>query len=480
MSIVKSSFLQQSALLKKEELSCLELTQAYLSRIQEENPKIGAYLSVCAQRAQAQARALDALPREEKYTTPLWGIPFALKDNICTKDLPTTCGSKMLENFIAPYDATVTQRLYRAGGVLLGKTNMDEFGMGNTTRCSAFCKTQNPIAPGFVPGGSSGGSAAAVASLQAPYALGSDTGGSVRHPAACCALVGLKPTYGRISRYGLVAFASSLEQVGVLTRSVLENAAVFSVLNGKDTRDATSRTFPSFEDDFFEKKDVSGLRIALPVELLNDQVDNAVKKKVLLEANAFEELDASVEEVHLPDPTLCLAAYYVISCAEASSNLARFDGVRYGRRSVRGTDPKEIFAFSRGEGFGGEVKKRILFGTYVLSAGHRDDYYEKALMQKRRVTKAVKELFERYDLILCPTAPTLPQKMDASTQEHFYKGDLCTVFANLTGIPALSLPCRESVQGLAVGLQLMAPHGREDLLYRAAYVLKQEERDAKL
>ncbi|MBQ7847700.1 MAG: Asp-tRNA(Asn)/Glu-tRNA(Gln) amidotransferase subunit GatA, partial [Clostridia bacterium] len=447
---------------------------------QEENPKIGAYLSVCAQRAQAQARALDALPREEKYTTPLWGIPFALKDNICTKDLPTTCGSKMLENFIAPYDATVTRRLYRAGGVLLGKTNMDEFAMGNTTELSAFCKTQNPIAPGYVPGGSSGGSAAAVASLQAPYALGSDTGGSVRHPAACCALVGLKPTYGRVSRYGLVAFASSLEQVGVLTRSVRENAAVFSVLNGQDARDATSRAFAPFEDDLCEKKGVAGLRIALPVELLDDQIDSPVKKQLLLQAKAFEKLGATVEEVHLPDPTLCLAAYYVISCAEASSNLARFDGVRYGRRSQRGADPKEIFSFSRGEGFGGEVKKRILFGTYVLSAGHRDDYYEKALMQKRRATKAVKELFERYDLILCPTAPTLPQKMGAFTDAPFYKGDLCTVFANLTGIPALTLPTGQSEQGLAVGVQLMASHGREDLLYRGAYALEQEGTYAKL
>jgi aspartyl-tRNA(Asn)/glutamyl-tRNA(Gln) amidotransferase subunit A len=451
------------------------LTNAYLERIGQEDRSIGAYLSVFKEQARKRAGELDTLPTDEKYKTPLWGIPFAAKDNICTKDRPTTCASRMLEGFVSPYSATVIERLERAGAILLGKTNMDEFGMGNTTEHSAFQRTVNPLCPQRVPGGSSGGSAAAVASFEAPFALGSDTGGSVRQPAAFCGLVGLKPTYGALSRYGLVAFASSLEQIGPLTRTVEDCALVFSHLAGKDERDATSRSFsypPLCEET---KKGVKGLRIGLPTAFFEEEMEKGVGDVLLEAAREFEKMGATVEPVTLPLPREALAAYYVISSAEASANLARYDGVRYGRRSDHGENIRELYALSRGEGFGAEVKKRILFGSYVLSEGQREACYLRARAVGERIRHAFLESFGRFDLLLCPTSPTLPPFIGEKREDSsFYNGDLFTVSANLAGIPAISLPCKTLLRGLPVGMQLLADKGREDLLFRAAGAYERE------
>lgn len=481
MNLCTYSLTELAGLLCSGQISCLELTNAYLERIGQEDGSIGAYLSVFKEQARKRAGELDALPADEKYKTPLWGIPFAAKDNICTKDRPTTCASRMLENFISPYSATVVERLYKGGGILLGKTNMDEFGMGNTTENSAFKVTRNPLCAHRVPGGSSGGSAAAVASFTVPYALGSDTGGSVRQPAAFCGLVGLKPTYGALSRYGLVAFASSLEQVGILTREVKDCITVFSELAGRDIKDATSRDF-SYGDLFKEsEKGVKGLKIGLPVSFFEENMDKDVKEAVLEAAKSFEKLGARVEMMQMSLPRQALAAYYVISSAEASSNLARYDGVRYGHRSSKGESAEQIYANSRAEGFGDEVKKRILFGTYVLSADQKDAYYMRARRQANRVRLEFMNAFEEFDLILCPTTPGMPPYL-GEKQEHcaVYNSDLFTVSANLAGVPAMSLPCKKKVSGLPVGFQLMASRGREDLIFRGALAYEREGRDGAL
>lgn len=462
--------------LKKREFSCFELTGAHLDAIAKKDEEIGAYLTVCAEKAKERALALDALGKEQRISTPLYGVPYALKDNICTAGIRTTCASKMLEDFAPPYDATVEERLKAAGGVLLGKTNMDEFGMGSTTEYSALQKTLNPIAPDFVPGGSSGGSAAAVAAYEAPYALGSDTGGSVRLPAAYCGLVGLKPSYGALSRYGLVAFASSLEQVGVLSRGVYENAAAFLTLLGADEKDATSRAFPPFDLERTEQAGVKGLRIALLRPFFEKGVDPRVAQGVLDAAKTLEHMGAQVTFCPLTPPEHSLAAYYVISSAEASSNLARFDGVRFGKRCEKGDSLEESYAFSRGEGFGKEVKKRVLFGGYVLSAGQIDRYYHKARAVAAALKGEVTSLFEDFDLLLCPTAPALPPKRGEHPPTNAYGQDLCTVLANLTGLPALCLPCERTREGLPLSLQILAPMGREDLLYRAAFAYEGEEK----
>ena len=475
MNICECSLVKIEKMLSSGQLSAFELVRAHLDRIKTEDGQIGAYLSVFEEQALQKAAALDGQSAEEKRKSSLWGIPFAAKDNICTKGSATTCASKMLENFISPYNATVIERLEGAGAVLLGKTNMDEFGMGNTTENSAFLKTVNPLCPDRVPGGSSGGSAAAVAAFEAPFALGSDTGGSVRQPAAFCGLVGLKPTYGALSRYGLVAFASSLEQVGILTRGAEDCALVFDRLAGKDVRDATSVQYDYSGLLSKVKVGVKGLRIGLPLSFFEERMDPMVKDAVLQTAAAFEKLGAVVDFVRLPLPREALAAYYLLSSAEASSNLARFDGLRYGHQSERGTNAEEKFSYSRAEGFGTEVKKRILFGSYVLSEGQREAYYLKAREVARGIKRAFSGVLSRYDLLLCPTAPTLPPFLGEKREDaSFYDGDLFTVPANLAGIPALSFPAKKSVCGLPVGVQLMAGHGREDLLFRAALCYEEE------
>lgn len=474
MSLLKLSAKAQARGLAQGDFCCLELVNAHLSRIEETDDAIGAYLCLLSDAARQKAMALDALPKDEKYTSPLWGVPFALKDNICVKGVPTTCASRMLEHFVSPYDATVFKRLDHAGAILLGKTNMDEFGMGNTTATSAFQKTVNPLDPTRVPGGSSGGSAAAVAALEAPFALGSDTGGSVRQPAAFCGLVGLKPTYGAVSRYGLVAFASSLEQIGPLARTVSDCETVFSLISGRDERDATSRDLSGFSNPLDPEKGVKGMRIGLPRSFFDMPMDKVVKEGVLWAAGTFEKLGATVTEVNMPLPCHALAAYYVISSAEASSNLARFDGVRYGHRSQKARNMEELYTLSRGEGFGWEVKKRILFGSYVLSKGQKEAYYQRARALARQISEEYEKTFLKVDLLLCPVTPELPFEIkDGGTP--VYEGDLFTVSANLAGIPALAMPCKKTDAGLPVGMQLMAAKGREDLLFAAARVFEGEK-----
>ncbi len=465
-TVTRMSVAALSAHLASRELSALEATEAYLERLEEAEPQTGAYLSFSAERAREKAKEIDARRIAGETLSPLAGIPAALKDNLCTAWSMTTCGSRMLENFSAPYDATVVRMLSDAGAVFLGKTNMDEFAMGSSTENSALGTTRNPRALNRVPGGSSGGSAAAVAADEAAFALGSDTGGSIRQPAAFCGVVGMKPTYGRVSRYGLVAFASSLDQVGPLTKTVADCALVLDCIAGHDTRDSTS--VPGLTTGFTKSlhNDIRGLRLAVPRELFGDGVDAGVKSAVLGAAKRFEALGARVEEVSMPALTYALPAYYVISSAEASSNLGRFDGVRYGYRTKNCETLEEMYLRSRSEGFGAEVKRRILLGTFALSAGYYDAYYKKALQVRTLLFEAFSEVFSRFDAVLSPTAPTVAYRFGEKTEDPMtmYMGDVCTVPVNIAGLPALSIPCGEA-DGLPVGMQLIGRAFEETTLF---------------
>lgn len=459
---------QLAKLLAARELSPLEVTRAYLERISEQDGELGAYLTVCAE------RALDCAARADCAAGGLSGIPYALKDNICTKGVRTTCASGMLEDFVPPYESTVSERLGEVGCVLLGKLNMDEFAMGSTTESSYFKKTRNPRACDRVPGGSSGGAAAAVAADEALFALGSDTGGSVRQPAAFCGVVGMKPTYGRVSRYGLIAFASSLDQIGPVTKDVYDNALVLGAIAGKDPRDATS---VGRREDFTENISggVNGLVIGVPDEFFGNEVSEPVRTAVLASAERFERLGARLERVSLNMLKYALPAYYIISSAEASSNLARFDGVRFGRRAESFADIGELYESSRGEGFGDEVKRRIMLGTFVLSSGYYDEYYKKAMKVRSLVKSGFASAFERCDLIISPVAPTTAwrfgEKPDPISK---YQSDIFTVPASLAGLPALSMPCGEDGDGLPIGMQIIGRGFSESLIYRAGYAFEQD------
>ncbi len=472
--ILKRTLLEHARALSAGEYSAEELARAYLSRIDEKDKEIGAFLAVAEESALNAARASDKRRAEGRSLGLLDGIPIAVKDNICAKGIATTCASKMLDGYIPPYDAAAVERLRLAGAVILGKTNMDEFGMGSSCEKSAFKLTKNPIDTSRVAGGSSGGSAAAVAASFAPCALGSDTGGSVRQPAAFCGTVGMKPTYGRVSRYGLVAFASSLDCIGVISTSVADNATVLGAISGKDARDATSS---DREADFDNRLDlgVSGLRIGLPKELFSDAVSDGVKSAVMSAAEIYERLGAKVFEISMPSLDMSLPAYYLISSAEASSNLARFDGVRYGCRAEKYSDINELYIRSRSEGFGDEVKRRIMLGTFALSAGYYDKYYAKAQMAEELVRRDFERAFGECDLLLSPTSPEVAFHIGekSGSPTNMYASDICTVPASIAGIPALSLPCGAD-GGMPVGLQLMGRAFSESTLYRAAYALERE------
>ncbi len=450
-----------------------QVTESYLDAIREKDTAFGAYLTVTGELALAQADAADSARGREAALPPLAGVPMGVKDNICTQGVRTTCASRMLEDFIPPYSATVLNRL--KGAVMLGKLNMDEFAMGSTTESSYFHPTRNPVDTGRVPGGSSGGSAAAVAAGEAAFALGSDTGGSIRQPAAFCGVVGMKPTYGSVSRYGLIAFASSLDQIGPITRDVFDNALVLESLVGPDPRDATSVDCGSVH--FTQRLDegVRGMAMALPVDLLGDGVDEPVRRAILDAAQRYAQLGAEIVEVSMPTLRHALPAYYVISSAEASSNLARFDGVRYGHRAADYRSMEELYRASRSEGFGDEVKRRILLGTFALSAGYYDAYYKKALQVRTLIIQEFNRIFERCPVILSPVAPTtayrLGEKLDDPLQ--MYMGDVFTVPANIAGLPAMSLPCGQDGDGLPIGLGLLGKPFDEATLYRAAYALEQ-------
>ena len=476
MSILTMTLTQLSESLSSGTLSSREITQAYIDRIQAVEARVGAYITVTAEEALRQADAIDQRRRAGEKLPPLAGIPAAIKDNICTSGVKTTCASKMLADFVPPYSAGAWERLQKAGCVLLGKTNLDEFAMGSTTENSAFHPTRNPRSLDHVPGGSSGGSAACVAAEEAAFALGSDTGGSIRQPAAFCGVVGMKPTYGMVSRYGLVAFASSLDQIGPMTRTVQDNALVLDAIAGHDPRDTTSvqRGYPSMTAQIGQ--DVKGLRIGLPKEMFAEGLNAEVRASVLHAAKALESLGAVVEEVSLPSLGSALPAYYVMSGAEASSNLARFDGIRYGRRAAEYVDLEELYVKSRSEGFGAEVKRRILLGAYALSAGYYDAYYKKALQVRTLVIRDFARVFEQCDCLLGPVAPTTAYRLGEKTRSplEMYMGDIHTVPVNIAGIPGLAIPCGRDAAGLPIGLQLMGPTFSEPLLYRVGYALETE------
>ena len=460
-----------------KELKVVDVVKAFYEKIKVDDEKIKGYITLCEEEAIKTAEDIQAKFDAGEEMGPLAGVPIAIKDNMCTRGLKTTCASKMLENFIPPYDATVIKSLKDAGAIILGKVNMDEFAMGGSTENSAFFKTHNPVNLNKVPGGSSGGSAAVVAGDLAPISLGSDTGGSIRQPASFCGIVGLKPTYGLVSRYGLVAFASSLDQIGPMTKDVTDTAILLNILAGHDEMDSTSAKLDKKDYTKALVNDVKGLKIGLPKEYFEEGVNEEVKEKVLAAAKKFEELGATVEECSLPTTEYALPAYYIIACAEASSNLGRFDGIRYGYRTENYETMQDIFRNSRSEGFGEEVKRRIILGTYVLSSGYYDAYYKKAQKVRTLVKQGFDKVFEKYDLLLTPTAPMTAFDIDSkiSNPLEMYMADILTVPVNIAGVPAISIPCGKDNEGMPIGMQLIGKHFDEETLIRAAYTYEQNE-----
>ncbi|AZO96247.1 Asp-tRNA(Asn)/Glu-tRNA(Gln) amidotransferase subunit GatA [Halocella sp. SP3-1] len=452
--------------LADQEISVTEVLNTFYERIDQVDDSVRAYVSLTRDEAYQRAG--------EDLTGSLVGIPLAIKDNMSIEGIKTTCSSNILNNYQPPYDATVVKKLKEAGAIMLGKANMDEFAMGSSTENSGFFKTHNPWNLNHAPGGSSGGSAAAVAAGEAAGALGSDTGGSIRQPAAYCGVVGLKPTYGNVSRYGLVAFASSLDQIGPITKDVKDSAILLNAITGHDPMDSTSVKLDKPDYTEFIKEDVKGLKIGLPEEYFSLEINSEVKESVLTAVKKMEGAGAIVEEVSLPSAEYALAAYYIIAPAEASSNLARYDGVRYGFRSEQASNVSEMFTTTRNQGFGDEVKRRIMLGTYVLSSGYYDAYYLKAQKVRTLIKEDFDKLFKEYDLLISPTTPTTAFKLgEMSDPLEMYQMDIFTVPINIAGIPAISLPSGFDSAGLPIGLQIMGPHFGEGKILQAAYTLEQ-------
>jgi aspartyl-tRNA(Asn)/glutamyl-tRNA(Gln) amidotransferase subunit A len=462
-------------LMDTREVSAREVTEAYYRRIAALDGRIHAYLTLTPEMALEQADEADRR-RRSGDATPLLGIPLAIKDVICTKSVLTTCGSKMLHNFVPPYDATVIERLKAAGAVLLGKANMDEFAMGSSTEHSAFGITCNPWDLTTIPGGSSGGSAAAVAADECAAALGTDTGGSIRQPAACCGIVGLKPTYGRVSRYGLVAFASSLDQIGPMTKDVRDAALLLNVIGGKDPRDSTSveMSLPDFTQALTGS--VRGLRIGMPRQYFIAGIDREVERAVRAAVEVLEGSGAASEEVSLPHSDYGVAAYYILASSEASSNLARYDGVKYGYRTPQWSNLRDMYLRTRDEGFGAEVKRRIMLGTYALSAGYYEAYYQKAQQVRTLIRRDFEEAFRRVDVLIAPIAPTPAFKIGEKTDDplQMYLSDIFTVPINLAGIPGISVPCGFNSVGLPIGLQIIGKPFDEATVLRVAHAFEQQ------
>lgn len=468
--------------IKQREIDCAEAAAAYLEAIKAEDRTVNAYITVMEEAAMKQAESVQKRIDAGEALSPLAGVPVAVKDNICTKGTRTTAGSRMLENFIPPYDAAVIERLQEAGAVIIGKANLDEYAMGGSTETSYYGITRNPWDPNRVPGGSSGGSAAAVASKLAPYALGSDTGGSIRQPCAFCNLTGIKPTYGSVSRYGLMAYASSLDQIGTIGRDVRDCAAALSVIAGYDGKDSTSVMKTPFdlsrcfgteaEGKADSGKPLAGLRIGVPKNYFETGISSDVKSTVLEAAETFEKLGADLDEFEIPTVEYAVPAYYIIACAEASSNLSRYDGIKYGYRSEQAADLTEIFYRSRSEGFGREVKRRIMLGSFVLSSGYFDAYYKKALQVRGLIKTSFDQAFEKYDIILSPVSPTTAYPIGGQIEDPLamYMADIYTVSVNLSGLPAVALPCGFGNDGMPVGMQLIGKVFSEEVLVRAADV----------
>jgi len=462
-------------LIRRREISVEEVVLAQFKRIEEVEGKIKAFLSLYEEEALNEARKWDEKIGGSEELPPLCGIPVAIKDNICIKDKKVTCASRILENFRPPYSATVVEKLKEAGCVIIGKTNLDEFAMGSSTENSAFQNTYNPWNIETIPGGSSGGSAVAVASGEVILALGSDTGGSIRQPAALCGIVGLKPTYGRVSRYGLVAFASSLDQIGPLTRDVTDCALLLKIISGKDEMDSTSVDYPV--PDYLEYliPELKGIKVGLPKEYFVAGIEKEVREKVLQAAKVMEDLGVKVEETSLPHTEYAVATYYLIATAEASSNLARYDGVGYGHRTGEKVDMIGMYKKTRKEGFGDEVKRRIMLGTYVLSKGYYEDYYGKAQRVRTLIRQDFERAFQKFDALITPTSPTVAFKVGEKIDDplKMYLSDIFTISANLAGIPGISIPCGFGRDGLPIGLQILGKPFEEETLLRIAYAYEQ-------
>ena len=461
--------------LEKGETSSEEITKDYFKRIKEIDPKVKAYVSTLEESALEKARKIDEKRKSGETLSKFAGIPIGIKDNMCIEGTKTTCSSKMLENFVAPYNATVIEKLNDEDVVYLGKLNMDEFAMGSSTERSAFFITHNPWDLDRVPGGSSGGSAAAVAADMAPWALGSDTGGSIRQPSSLCGVVGLKPTYGLVSRYGLVAFASSLDQIGPITKDVTDSAMLLNLIAGHDEKDSTSMDLEKKDYTKALVNDVKGMRIGIPKEYVGEGINEEVKNAILEVAKKYEELGAVVEDCSFDVGQYATSVYYIIADAEASSNLGRFDGIRYGYRSEKYDNLKDIYRNSRSEGFGPEVKRRIMVGTYVLSSGYYDAYYKKAQKVRTVIKDAYNKLNEKYDLLLTPNSPTTAFKIGEKTENplEMYLADICTVPVNIGGLPGMSIPCALDSNGMPIGFQLIAKPFAEETIFRAAYTYEQ-------
>lgn len=461
---------QISEKIKNREITALELTEKMLEKAKEIEKKVDSFLCITEDVAIEQAKKVDKKIANGEKVSSLAGIPIAIKDNICTEGIKTTCASRMLENFIPPYNATVVEKLNKSGTVLIGKTNMDEFAMGSSTETSAFKKTKNPWDLNKVPGGSSGGSASSVAAGQVFCSLGSDTGGSVRQPAALTGIVGLKPTYGRVSRYGLIAFGSSLDQVGIFTKDVYDCALVLKEIAGKDDMDGTSSPIEVPDYTKFLDGNVKGIKIGIPKEYFAQGIDEDVKKAVLAGVEQLKELGAIVKEISLPHTKYAVATYYIIAPSEASSNLARFDGIRYGYRTKEFDSLDDLYIKSRSEGFGEEVKRRIVIGTYALSSGYYDAYYKKALQVRTLIKQDFEKAFEDVDVIIAPTVPNVAFNFGEKNQDplSMYMEDVCTIPANMAGVPAISIPCGFK-NSLPIGMQIIGKHFDEATVLKVAH-----------
>ena len=462
--------------LDSKDLKVTDIVKAYIDRIDEKEKDVDAFLTILKEEALSKAKDVQTKIESGEIKKEFAGIPIGIKDVICTKGIKTTCGSKMLEDFVAPYSATVMEKIEDEDLINLGKLNMDEFAMGSSTENSAFKTTKNPWNLNKVPGGSSGGSAAAVAAGMVPWALGTDTGGSIRQPASLCGIVGLKPTYGLVSRFGLVAYASSFDQIGPMTKDVTDSAILLNIIAGHDENDTTSVNIPKKDYVKALKGDVKGLKIGVPKEFFGEGINEEVKKSIEDAIEKFKGLGAEIEEFSLDIAKYALATYYIIACAEASSNLGRFDGIRYGHRTEEYKDIEELIRKSRSEAFGDEVKRRIILGTYVLSSGYYDAYYKKAQQLRTFIVNEFNKGFEKYDVILTPTSPVtafgIGEKSDNPLE--MYLADICTVSVNVAGLPAISIPCGVDSQGLPIGMQLIGNKFQEETILNAAYTIEKE------
>ena len=475
MSLMSLTAVELGKKIKAKEVTVVEAVQEALDAVEKKEKDVNSFVTVMRKEALEKAKEVQEKIDNGELTGPLAGVPVAIKDNMCTKGTLTTCSSKILGNFVPTYTAQAVANLEEAGAVIIGKTNMDEFAMGSTTETSAFGPTKNPWNTEHVPGGSSGGSCAAVAAVECSYALGSDTGGSIRQPSSFCGVTGIKPTYGTVSRYGLIAYGSSLDQIGPVAKDVTDCATILEVIASHDTKDSTSVEREDYDFTSALVDDVKGIKIGIPKDYFGEGLDPEVKEAVLAAAKVLEQKGAIVEEFDLSLVEYAIPAYYTIACAEASSNLERFDGVKYGYRAKEYQGLHNMYKKSRSEGFGAEVKRRIMLGSFVLSSGYFDAYYLKALRTKALIKKAFDKAFEKYDIILGPAAPTTAPKLGESLSDplKMYLGDIYTISVNLAGLPGISLPCGTDSKGLPIGLQLIGDCFAEKKLIRTAYAYEQ-------